>query len=100
MCESCRNGGKPLAAVWWRVSTEDQKTISPATQRTQALALAKGGDFQVPEDYILVQPQNTYFAKGWWFDPPEADSPRTGNNPFPLNLSKGATNKVGLLIMH
>jgi hypothetical protein len=35
------------------VSTEDQKTISPATQRTQALAFAEGEDFQVPEDYIL-----------------------------------------------
>ena len=33
MCESCRNGGEPLAAVWWRVSTEDQRErISPDTQ--------------------------------------------------------------------
>jgi site-specific DNA recombinase len=53
MCESCRNGGKPLAAIWWRVSTEAQKEISPDTQVKEALALAQTEGYEVPQDYII-----------------------------------------------
>ncbi len=37
MCRACEAGQKPLAAVWWRVSTDPQKDISPDTQKNEAL---------------------------------------------------------------
>ena len=51
------NGGSKVdrktACVWWRVSTEDQREISPETQTREALALAKSDGFHVPREYIL-----------------------------------------------
>ena len=40
-------------AVWWRVSTDDQREISPETQIKEALILAAEEGFQVPDDYVL-----------------------------------------------
>jgi hypothetical protein len=37
----------------------------------------------------LVELQRTCSAKGWWFDPPEADSPRTGRIRSPFRLRSG-----------
>lgn len=53
MCDSCKNSGPPLAAIWWRVSTEDQKTISPDTHIGEALLLAQQEGYQVPEEFII-----------------------------------------------
>lgn len=41
------------AAVWWRVSTDDQRDTSPETQIREALTLAKDDGYQVPEEFIL-----------------------------------------------
>ena len=42
-----------LAAVWWRVSTDDQIEISPDTQTGAVLALAEQEAYNVPSEYIL-----------------------------------------------
>ncbi len=42
-----------IGAIWWRVSTEDQREISPETQTREALALAGNDGFHVPEENIL-----------------------------------------------
>jgi len=44
---------KRLAAVWWRVSTDDQREASPDTQIQEAVALAQQEGYHVPEEYIL-----------------------------------------------
>ena len=41
------------AAIWWRVSTDDQKEISPDTQIKEALALAEQEGYHVPPEYII-----------------------------------------------
>ena len=41
------------ALVWWRVSTEDQKEISPETQIKEATALAKREGYEVLPEYVL-----------------------------------------------
>ena len=40
-------------AIWWRVSRDDQKEISPDTQIGEALAMAQAEGFVVPEENIL-----------------------------------------------
>ena len=48
------------AAIWWRVSTDEQREISPDTQIAEALTLAEGEGFQVPpaelEGLLLEHP--------------------------------------------
>jgi hypothetical protein len=44
----------------------------------------------------IVPTQNTYFAKGSWFDRLTTN----GSDPFALSLSKGGHCKEGLMIMH
>ena len=44
---------KPTAAIWWRVSTDDQKEISPDTQKGAALALAVQEGYHVPPENII-----------------------------------------------
>ena len=41
------------AAIWWRVSTDDQKEISPDAQTSAALALAEQEGCLVPPEYII-----------------------------------------------
>jgi len=43
---------KPLAAIWWRVSTEHQEQ-SPETQRVEAKKLLESEGYQVPDNYIF-----------------------------------------------
>lgn len=43
---------KPLAAIWWRVSTDHQEQ-SPDTQRSEAKKLLESEGFHVPEAYIF-----------------------------------------------
>lgn len=40
-------------AIWWRVSTDDQREISPETQVRDAQALAENEGFDISSDYIL-----------------------------------------------
>lgn len=53
MCKSCAAGGKPLAAIWSRVSTYDQREMSLDSQESavQARLIAMG--YEVPGDYVL-----------------------------------------------
>ena len=53
MCMNCKNGGKPIAAVWWRVSTVGQLDLSPETQIRESRELAKSEGYEVHEDYII-----------------------------------------------
>jgi site-specific DNA recombinase len=41
------------AAVWWRVSTDTQKEISPDTQINEAMALAQTEGYEVPQEYVI-----------------------------------------------
>ena len=41
------------AAIWWRISTDDQREISPNTQIREALALAEQEGYQVPPHHIV-----------------------------------------------
>ena len=41
------------AAIWWRVSTDDQKEISPETQIAEAKALAMEEGYEVLEEYVI-----------------------------------------------
>lgn len=41
------------AAIWWRVSTDDQKEISPETQINEARALAIEEGLETPEIYVI-----------------------------------------------
>ncbi len=52
MCDGCKNGGKPMAALFIRVSTPVQKELSPETQLEAKPWLEEQG-YQVPERYIL-----------------------------------------------
>ena len=50
-CVNCRNGGKPIAAVWWRVSTDDQREkLSPETQVNAAIGVLEAQGYTVPPD--------------------------------------------------
>ena len=44
--------GKP-AAIWWRVSTDDQREISPDTQIGEALALAEQEGYNVSPENVI-----------------------------------------------
>ena len=46
-------GSQSSAAVWWRVSTDDQRETSPDTQVRAALELARREGYEVPEEYVL-----------------------------------------------
>jgi site-specific DNA recombinase len=41
------------AAIWWRVSTEGQREISPETQTNEARDMAHQGGYEVPQEYII-----------------------------------------------
>ena len=41
------------AAIWWRISSDDQKEISPDTQIKDARALAEEEGYHVPPEYII-----------------------------------------------
>jgi site-specific DNA recombinase len=41
------------AAVWWRVSTDTQKEISPDTQINEAMTLAQTEGYEVPQEYVI-----------------------------------------------
>jgi len=41
------------AAIWWRVSTDDQREIIPDTQTGEALALAEREGYNVPPEIII-----------------------------------------------
>ena len=41
------------AAIWWRVSTDEQREISPDTQTGEALALAEQEGYNVPPENII-----------------------------------------------
>ena len=54
MCVSCADGGKHIAAVWWRVSTDDQREkLSPETQVCAAVAVLESQGYMVPSEYII-----------------------------------------------
>ena len=57
----------PQAAIWWRVSTDDQKEISPETQIREALALAAAEGYQVPDEYIFG---TDWHSLSVWESPP------------------------------
>ena len=42
-----------LAETWWRVSTEDQREVSPDTQTGAAMALAEQEGYHVPPEKII-----------------------------------------------
>ena len=42
-----------IAAIWWRVSTDDQREISPDTQTGEALALAEQEGYSVPTENVI-----------------------------------------------
>lgn len=44
---------RKFAAMWWRVSTDDQREISPETQIQQALALAREEGYEVPRTHVV-----------------------------------------------
>lgn len=41
------------AAIWWRVSTDDQREIGRDTQMQEALALAEQESYDVPPENII-----------------------------------------------
>ena len=53
MCVNCDNGGEPLAAIWWRTSTDAQLEISPDTQINDARAMLEAEGYQVDQEMIL-----------------------------------------------
>jgi hypothetical protein len=55
------------AAVWWRVSTEDQREMSPDTQIAEALAMAQEEGYTVPEENILG---TDWHSLSVWDSPP------------------------------
>ena len=48
-----KDDSRKIAAIWWRVSTDDQREISPDTQIQQSLALAKQEGYEVPPENII-----------------------------------------------
>lgn len=57
------------AAIWWRVSTDDQLEASPDTQTAESLAMAEWEGFQVPADYIIG---TDWGSLSVWDSPPMA----------------------------
>ena len=57
------------AAVWWRVSTDDQLEASPDTQIAESVAMAEREGFQVPADYIIG---TDWGSLSVWDSPPMA----------------------------
>ena len=53
MCKSCESGGKPLAAVWWRVSTPGQVELSPETQVKDSKVLLESQGYLVSGERII-----------------------------------------------
>ena len=58
---------KKLAAIWWRVSGDDQREISPETQIREALELARQEGYEVPDEYILG---TDWHSLSVWDSPP------------------------------
>ncbi len=56
-----------IAAIWWRVSTDDQREISRDTQVKEALALAQQQGYEVPKEYILG---TDWHSLSVWESPP------------------------------
>ena len=54
-------------AIWWRVSGDEQKEISPDTQIQEALALAKREGFHVPHENIIG---TDWHSLSVWESPP------------------------------
>ena len=42
-----------IAAIWWRVSTDEQRETSPETQTREAVAMAQEEGYAVPKENIL-----------------------------------------------
>ncbi len=53
MCKSCVTGGKPLAALWARVSTHDQREMSLDSQESAVLGCLTTKGYEVPAEYVL-----------------------------------------------
>ena len=53
MCDSCRNGGKPVAGIWARVSTESQTEMSLDTQVSDLKPWLESQGFLVPSEKII-----------------------------------------------
>ena len=58
---------KSDAAVWWRVSTDDQRETSPETQTREALAFAETEGYNVPQEYVLG---TDWHSLSVWESPP------------------------------
>ena len=67
MCKACITGGKPIGAIWWRVSTGDQLEASPDTQIDGALELANQDGCQIPQENILG---TDWHSLSVWESPP------------------------------
>jgi site-specific DNA recombinase len=64
---NCKAGGKPIVLVWWRVSGDDQREISPETQQREAIALAEHDGYVVPPDYVIG---TDWYSLSVWDSPP------------------------------
>jgi hypothetical protein len=53
MCESCRNGGKPIATTLIRVSNATQEELSPESQRNAVKPWLETQGYLVPDNRIL-----------------------------------------------
>ena len=53
MCINCKTGGKPISAIWWRVSRPEQLEGSPEDQINQSRALAESEGYTVPDEYVI-----------------------------------------------
>ncbi len=67
MCKACNSGGKPIGAIWWRVSTGDQLEASPDIQIAGALELANQDGCQIPQENILG---TDWHSLSVWESPP------------------------------
>ena len=43
---------RPIAAIWWRVSTKGQTELSPETQVREAREMLEAKGYQVPDQYV------------------------------------------------
>ena len=59
--------GRKVGEIWWRVSTDDQKEISPDTQTGAAMALAERGGYIVPPENIIG---TDWHSLSVWESPP------------------------------
>ena len=67
MREAPAVGSKLPAAIWWRVSTDDQREISPDTQIQESLALAEQQGYYVPSENIIG---TDWHSLSVWDSPP------------------------------